>query len=491
VDSETTGKTQVVIIGGGFTGTMIAAHLIKGANRPMVIDHVEPRAKIGLGLAYSTNCDEHILNVRAKGMSAFPSCPNHFIEFAVSKNAKYGPESFVPRKIYGEYLRAILEASLKDAAVRGVKYNVHQDEAVNVEAVSPASSKSEQSSAGANYVVALKSGITISATHVVLAAGNLPGKLLAQVPKTLVERGAYIHDPWRNNAIAEIGNDETVMLIGTGLTAVDKIVELLSQGHRGNIIAISRHGWLPRAHVEPAAPPLDPPADTDLPVRALATIQFVRRLIAESGDWRQAVDSLRRSTQAWWQALPNREKALVEKHLQSIWDVHRHRMAPQIFNLIQSAMRSKQLVIVGGRVKSISDDNGSPVVTMVRRGAKEKESIKLDRVVNCTGFGSKLTNRDSILFANLVRNGLVVPDSTGVATDMSGKVLTEQGQARLGLYAAGAVLKPQLFETVAVPELRDQAANVAGLILDSIGGRAGNSTCKEPEEQSWLLNRST
>ncbi len=102
-----TGK-NVVIIGGGFSGTMLALHLLRSA--PSLSIAVLDQGRIpGRGLAYGTERDCHLLNVPAGGMSAFPSEPDHFVRWA-KKNCDLPvqPSSFLPRALYGRYLRSLL-----------------------------------------------------------------------------------------------------------------------------------------------------------------------------------------------------------------------------------------------------------------------------------------------------------------------------------------------------------------------------------------------
>ena len=85
------------------------------------------------------------------------------------------------------------------------------------------------------------------------ADSKVAGNLLGKKPRWLKELGAaaenYLHDPWQPGAIEAIKPDENILLIGMGLTAVDKLVELDLQKHKGTIYANSRHGLWPSPHV--------------------------------------------------------------------------------------------------------------------------------------------------------------------------------------------------------------------------------------------------
>src|ERR1700722_20420782 len=69
----------VAIIGGGFTGATLAAQLLRRSGGSVSVFLIERRARLGRGVAYSTECTEHLLNVRARNMSAYPDEPENFL----------------------------------------------------------------------------------------------------------------------------------------------------------------------------------------------------------------------------------------------------------------------------------------------------------------------------------------------------------------------------------------------------------------------------
>jgi uncharacterized NAD(P)/FAD-binding protein YdhS len=69
----------------------------------------------------------------------------------------------------------------------------------------------------------------------------------------------------------------------------------------------------------------------------------------------------------------------------------------------------------------------------------------------------------------LVRD-LLAPDPLriGVYTAEGGYICNQEGQVISGLYTLGSTQKGRLYESVAVPELRGQAADLAGHLLDVV-----------------------
>ena len=69
----------VAIVGGGFSGTMVAAQLARKGIYSVLI---EKAGRAGQGIAYSTREPAHVLNVRAEVMSAWADDLEHFSRVA-------------------------------------------------------------------------------------------------------------------------------------------------------------------------------------------------------------------------------------------------------------------------------------------------------------------------------------------------------------------------------------------------------------------------
>ncbi|MFN3432504.1 MAG: FAD/NAD(P)-binding protein, partial [Candidatus Sericytochromatia bacterium] len=74
-------RVDIAILGGGFSGTMVAANLLRRASGPLTVAVVERREALGRGVAYSTTESCHLLNVPAGAMSAWPDEPGHFLDW--------------------------------------------------------------------------------------------------------------------------------------------------------------------------------------------------------------------------------------------------------------------------------------------------------------------------------------------------------------------------------------------------------------------------
>src|SRR6059058_2353968 len=105
-----TDRYDVVIVGAGFAGTLVAVQLTRVAPSFRVL-LAERRNSHGRGVAYSTDSDRHLLNVPAGKMSAFADEPDHFWSWAKQSIPNARRDDFLPRKLFGSYVREILAAA--------------------------------------------------------------------------------------------------------------------------------------------------------------------------------------------------------------------------------------------------------------------------------------------------------------------------------------------------------------------------------------------
>jgi uncharacterized NAD(P)/FAD-binding protein YdhS len=451
------GRSVIAVIGGGFTGTMVAVHLARlAAAASLRLVLIEKGARLARGLAYGTRCERHLLNVPAGLMSALPDEPSHFLDWLQVRDPAAHAGTFAPRRAYGDYLEDLLHSTTGTAAV---PVELLHDEVVEL---------SERCDDSRNLVIRTSGGRSITADRVVLALGNQPPQPLpGLIGRPEVRR--YAADPWGSAPLSDLTGDEPIALIGSGLTAVDVVVEAHERGHRGPIHAISRHGLLPRRHS-----PAPPRPHFQLAGRAPTARGLLRAVrseaaecLAAGGDWRSVVDGVRPVAQTIWRSMATEERRRFVRHLSSHWDAHRHRVAPEIDDLIQSRLREGRLSVVAGRVIAIKPVDVRIVLTLQRRGQARTEDLAVSRVVNCTGPARDLRRTPSRLLQGLLAGGLARPGPLALGLDVadSGALIRVDGRVDQRIYAIGPLLKDQLWETTAVRELRLQAAELARRLL--------------------------
>lgn len=108
---------RIAIVGAGFSGLLTAVHLLRASPRVQVV-LIERRGVFGPGTAYDTGNPGHLLNVRLDNMSAFPDQPGHLADWLAEQSSWRAQDGFITRGVYGDYLRALLDAALEDAPDR-------------------------------------------------------------------------------------------------------------------------------------------------------------------------------------------------------------------------------------------------------------------------------------------------------------------------------------------------------------------------------------
>jgi uncharacterized NAD(P)/FAD-binding protein YdhS len=462
-------RSSVAVIGAGFSGLMSAIHLLlrSGPDGPRVY-LIEGSASFGLGAAYATVSGRHVLNTRAGNMSVFPDRPDHFLEWLRAQNGTYGvtAASFITRRTYGEYLQSLVREAACGAHAAGRLYLV-PDEAVGI-----------QADPGGGFAVSLKVGKVQRVDAAILATGNSPPHP-PQIPEAqFFDSGHYIDDPWAPNAFDAVKPDDTVITLGTGLTMVDVALLLKARGHDGPVIAISRRGQLPRSHIVPGGSPAialpDLPPQLSLAMRGVR--ETVRAAERQGGSWQHVMDALRPMIGDYWQALPMAAQQRFLRHLRPWWDVHRHRLAPQVAARIEKLLGEGTLIICRGRLVRMTVDAkpDSFPLTVSWRPAGDSTVYKIGahHVVNCMGPGGDPTRSRSPLIKGLLASGLGRPDPLmlGLEVDPDGRVVSSAGEPSPRLFALGPPTRGVFWEATAVPDIRQHAYRLSATVLRALQG---------------------
>lgn len=444
----------IVIIGGGFSGTLLAINLARfGGPRTILI---ERRAdQMARGVAYSTPHPSQLLNVRAGGMSAFPDQPDHFAKWVTGRGGT-GSTAFVPRALYGAYLREML---IETGLTAGERLVMREGEACDV----------VETPGGVEVV--LDDGARVAADAAVLAVGNLPPHDPPGIDGDALPADLYVRDPWRDDPCADLKDTDRVLLLGTGLTAVDVALALDASGFGGEIVALSRRGLAPRRHMD-GQPPVEglwePPSDP------LSRITADVRAKAKGGDWRGAIDALRPVTQRLWAGADDAERARFLRHLRPFWDVHRHRLAPVVADRIEALAAGGRLSFRAGKTVAVTPEGEGLRLDWRPRHRDAAETIRVRRIVNCTGPQGDLTRSTETLLRTLAQRGAIRPDRLrlGVDVDIRSRVVAADGIPHQRLFCVGPMTRGSSWEIVAVPDLRRQSWDVARRLANAhwVGG---------------------
>lgn len=402
-------RRHIAIIGGGASGTLMALALTRH-RADISVCLIEP-SRVGSGLAYGASHAEHRLNVLPRRLSAFPDGPDDFASWLVARGEIGAIEEkvFVRRALVGEYLRERL-------AKAGPQITIHPFTATSIVP------------APGNVRISLATGEVIDADAAILATGH---------------SWAAARDQDR---LAQPG--EPVTILGTGLGMVDRWLSLRANGHRGRITALSRHGLRPLSHGGCPTPLSLPAAPMGRPVSQ--TMRWLRDLAAQVPDWRVAVDALRPHTQAIWQAWTLEERRRFVRHARRHWDIHRHRIAPDI-------------------AERLAEEIGSGTLRILRAATCDADTVTYD----CRGHLPDWSQIRNPLIARLLAGGVIRPDPLGLGLDVTTdcRLIRADGKPWPHLHAIGPVTRGQFWEIEAIPDIRAQCERLAR----SMEGRAADA----------------
>jgi uncharacterized NAD(P)/FAD-binding protein YdhS len=460
-------NSTVAIIGGGFSGTVAAIRLLTASKKGghslpfgSRVVLIEP-GRAGEGLAFRDGPDYWRLNVPAARMSAFPEKPDDFLSWAQARNPLVGGGDFLPRSWYGDYLSERLELARRHSP-RWLGFERVRTRATGIDV------------AKGSALIKLAEGEPIEADRVLLALGNSPGSApLPDVAETVAEA-------WNLRWMEQLPTYvPRVLLVGTGLTMIDMALAIADKRPDARVLAISRHGLLPRPFEDAAAAP---PAKFNV-AAALARGPLSQRLRvfraqvdAAGGDWRAALQQVREAMPALWRAAPRRLRRRFLRHLRAFWDVHRHRVPVETHARIESLRARKRLEIGAGRLIESHRIKGGIVVTWRPRGGVEFREELVDAVVNLTGPDGNPNRSSCPLVQSLVDQGLCEPDGLGLGwgVDPDGRLFDAGGSASEVLYYAGPLLRARYFEATAVPELREHLQRTTAALAASLATSPGS-----------------
>ena len=446
---------DLAIVGDGAAAALLAIRALAQArpgSRIVLVGPGEP----GAGIAYATDDPGHCLNVPAGKMSALAEVPGDFVDFLrragladdLPGDALAG--RYVPRGWYARYLQARLQQAI---AASVAAWTQLRQRAIGL-AGQPGA-----------WQLLLDDGRALEAGRVVLAVGNAlrPLPLATEVPA-----GAVVQ-AWDVPALRAIDPAADVLVVGTGLTMADVVVTLRGQGHRGRIDVVSRHGLMPLPHAVAGPWPFDAQALLALPLRA--RVRALRREVATATaagqPWQAVLEAIRPLGVRLWTTLSAADQRRFLRHVVRPWDVHRHRIAPAVDAVLQAARADGQLQLHRGGVRALARAADGRLQATLGQGG----STTVDVVVNATGLQVQVRRMDAPLLHGLLASGLARPGPHGlgldVAVDAAGVACLRDagGSIQPDLLLVGSLRMGAEWETIAIPELRSQAAATAAAAL--------------------------
>lgn len=443
---------KIVIIGGGLSGALSAMSLLQYSDDSQIILLEKNPEKLGRGVAYHHDFTHQPLNVVAAGMSLFGDQPMHFVEWLEENHFRYNhliPEVnaqiFVPRKIYGDYVIEHLEL-LHHQHKRRLQIRI--DEALSL--------KEKED----GFSISLESGVDIFAHHVILAMGNFPPADLFEENDPMNTDPRYFSIPWMDRIYSNIHGRENILLVGTGLTAVDVVLGLKMRGFGGKVKMISRKGRLPLPHNLSAKPvALEYPGH----LHPRDIYFWIKEKIAEHKNvpWHAVIDGLRPITQKIWTEWSLSEKRYFLKRLRPFWEIARHRIPETSSKILDQLKEVGQIEIGKGvvlKTKALSEG-----IEVEYRFENETRTEVFQKLINCTGPESNYRKVKFPIIRNLMEQGKVVSDELGLGINCTadGRIQNAKNEIENGLWCIGPMRKSALWETTALREIREQAIQLA------------------------------
>jgi uncharacterized NAD(P)/FAD-binding protein YdhS len=376
-------------------------------------------------------------------MSAWAGEPDHFAKRYEAEGGE--PRGFAQRRLFGRYLGEILDEAVESGFV---------------DVLHASATSAQRCEEG--WTVGLGDTSTVEAQALALAIGNQEPEGLRAFHNA---GNRFIRNPWGSGARAAVEelveSDGNVLIVGTGLTMVDLVLSLDAAGYRGNIIALSRRGQVPRSHADFEPAPVE--ADEVPHGNVREVWRWLRRRSTDVG-WRAAVDSLRPHSQRLWQSLSGSEQQRFLRHARPWWDVHRHRIAPEVAATARRLISEGRLRVMAGRIVGATQATGGLNVDIQRRGGAESERMRFAYAFNCTGPLHSVDRTKDPLLRSLLDEAATRSDHLGI-----GLAVDENSRAGERLWALGPLTKGRYWEIIAVPDIREQAATVAEDIARELG----------------------
>lgn len=448
----------VAIIGGGFTGAVLAANLAR--NMPEHAADIvvfEPRSRLGAGLAYDTSDPAHRVNVPAARMSLLTDDPDDFLRWLATEgeprddpNALAADGNLYPRRtVFGRYVGDFIAPLLANGQVHHCRERVVQI-----------------ARTGHRWHIKADGGTEVLADIAIIATTHPAPCPPQHISRAVAGHPRFVPDSTSSDALSVIRADDRVLIIGNGLTAADVIASLRRNGHCGPITAVSRRGLRSRGHATTAQEPFgDFVADPSRTARTLLRrIRLaLQQVLAEGRSWHAVFDALRAQGGDIWRALPVAERRRLVRHLRVYWDVHRFRVAPQIDAVIAQGLERGDIRVIGGLVKEISQ-HGETIIAQIRhRHTNHSETLNFDTCVVTTGPAHTSILKSQRWLAELAEGGHLQLDAVGLglACDDQSRATDRDRNGNDTLFIAGPLARGTFGELMGLPQVNEHAIFVA------------------------------
>ena len=447
---------DVAIVGAGFAGIACAIALIR-CNPALNIALLDPSESLPAGLPFAGARPEHLLNVRADQMSLDSTQPLHFCEYLskqefgkeLSEYSAAVREIFAPRAVYCNYVREVFEQAKRDALAGSGRISSMRLQVTQVTRL------------GQQYLLSgADERLQLQAPHVILALG-------AGEYKALISHPRWHLGPWRLSELPAHTPSDTALIIGSGLTGIDSAQTLHRLGWCGGIKMLSPNARLPAANFACAVPiwQLAPNfvQHSQTPRLFLQALRAeLARAKADAVDWRAVLNALRSVTAEIFGQWTPSQRVSILRRAGSLWGTHRHRMPPSVAELVRALESSGQLSRIPGRFVDVQSRSDTALCVQIA-GRVMMETYANDYALVLDARGPNYRAQDWPLVSSLIAAGLLKASQSGF-----GLHVDNDGRVGEHIYTLGVLTYGERLETMAVPEIRQQAERIAELIVAQI-----------------------
>lgn len=434
-------SSRLAIVGGGSVAVSFLYQFLAEwpEGRALEVVIFEPRREVGPGSAYQADLASNLLNIPVNRMSAVATEPDSFMDWLRTRDPAWlrahgvqavEPAAFLPRPVFGCYLRDLYERALACARRKGVAVRRIAQAAVGVWPL-----------ASGQAAVLGDGGERVMASRVVLCNGNLPSVAFAE----LAPLPGYFNSPYPvADLCGRIGRDDAVCIVGTSLSAIDAIAALRAQGHRGALHCVSRNGRLPAVrsphNIKVSLPELPEP-EPDGRVTLDGLLDSLRRALRAAGGsedhedilglpgpagpaldaeiarsqagarpWQSVAAATNDRIEYIWHALDDAERRRFHRDWRTLWMARRATFPMRNALTLQQALHEGQLHVHGGFRSARYDAAGGAFVVETGDG---QPALAAPWLVNATSFSMDVQASADPLVRQLCAQGQARPHALG------------------------------------------------------------------------------
>lgn len=469
---------RVVVVGGGVSATAFAVQLVRRTQVAVEITIVEPRAQVGRGLAYSATDPDHRLNAPLDIHWIDPTRPHELREWCESENLlerdrgcwTANGQVFLRRSDLGEYLTEQLKRHATDARTGSTIRHV-RDTAMSARLVDDV------------YRIRTKANQDVEGEVLILATGNpVPALRLPFLPEHRSD-SRIISNPLEPNCLDRIPASARVLVVGSGLTALDINSTLVRRNHHGGILVVSRRGLRPKPQSPETlqAPPKQPELGLEVPefistkpLHVAAWTKALREEIArrkaQGQNWYPAFDAVRDVVWKLWPTLKTAEKLRFLRRLRVFYDVHRFRTPPMNDAIVADAELRGRVRYAEATLRSVETRAECVRVELASRSKGMHGWYEFDFVVNCSGLDAGSAWRSNPLLHMLIGSGKLRLHATGIGFEVSERceAVDAADTAQPTLRIIGPPTAGAFGDPVAIPFIANQVHRMLPHLLSTL-----------------------